>query len=425
VTDNPTIAHLAAGLGGGADIAGLRLHQALRRMGLDSRFYYGSGESDDPSLIPVFQNRSFFWRNAAAIAISWRNRRTAPGGFVTSPRWIRKTPIQAIGKLPLVVNLHWVPRWLDLPSFLNSLPPALPVTWTLHGLQPITGGCHYPGECNGFTKECGNCPQQKKPGATDATNKFFRLKERLYQRANLHFVGNSEWTTAQARRSGLAKFARSIRTIHYGLDVEQFKPVDKAVARTALGIADGKFVVGFACSDFSEERKGARLLLEALKVLPAQKILLLTFGTGKWPAASGIETMQLETLNSPQLQCLFYSALDVFAMPSRVETFGNVAMEAMACETPVVAYPAGGLVDVVADGETGLMEPEIGSVPGLAQMLQWMKQHPKERVNMGIAGRQRVIRHFTDSLMARRYTELYHELAPLEESFGRMLDNPL
>jgi glycosyltransferase involved in cell wall biosynthesis len=161
--------------------------------------------------------------------------------LLNTPR--EETPIQAIGKLPLVVNLHWVPRWLDLPSFLTSLPPALPVTWTLHGLEPITGGCHYPGECDGFTKECGNCPQQKKPGPADATNKFFRLKERLYQRANLHFVGNSEWTTAQARRSGLAKFARSIRTIHYGLDVEQFKPVAKAVARTALGLADGKFVV--------------------------------------------------------------------------------------------------------------------------------------------------------------------------------------
>jgi glycosyltransferase involved in cell wall biosynthesis len=424
VTDNPTIAHLGAGLWGGANIAGLRLHQALRRMGLDSRFYYGSGEADDPTLIPVFQNRSFFWRNAAAIAISWRNRRTAPGGFVTSPRWIRKTPIQAIGKLPLVVNLHWVPRWLDLPSFLNSLPPALPVTWTLHGLEPITGGCHYPGECDGFTKECGNCPQQKKPGSTDATNKFFRLKERLYQRVNLHFVGNSEWTTAQARRSGLAKFARSIRTIHYGLDVEQFKPVDKAVARTALGIADGKFVVGFSCLDFHEKRKGADILMEALKTFPAREIVLLVLGAGKWPL-SGIETIPMGGLSSPRLQSIYYSALDVFAMPSRVETFGNVAMEAMACETPVVAYPAGGLADVVADGETGLMEPEIGSVPGLARMLQWMKQHPKERVNMGIAGRQRVIRHFTDSLMARRYTELYHELVPLEESFGRMLDNPL
>jgi Glycosyltransferase len=318
--------------------------------------------------------------------------------------------------MPLVVNLHWVPRWLDVPSFFNSLPSGLPVIWTLHDLIPITGGCHYPGECDGFTKECGNCPQQKKPGRTDATYKFFHLKENLYKRANLHFVGNSEWTTAQARRSGLAKYAKSIRTIHYGLDVEQFKPVDKAVARKALRIADGKFVVGFSCLDFYESRKGADILMEALKTFPANEIVLLVLGAGKWPA-SEVETIPMGSLGSPRLQSIFYSALDVFAMPSRVETFGNVAMEAMACETPVVAYPAGGLADVVADGETGLIEPEIGSVPGLVRMLQWMRQHPAERVAMGIAARQRVIEKFPDTLMARRYTNLYHELVPEEKSF--------
>jgi glycosyltransferase involved in cell wall biosynthesis len=109
-------------------------------------------------------------------------------------------------------------------------------------------------------------------------------------------------------------------------------------------------------------------------------------------------------------------------MPSLVETFGNVAMEAMACETPVVAYPAGGLADVLADGETGLYEKDIGSVPGMVRMLQWMWQHPKERVAMGLAGRQRVIKNFSDSLMARRYTELYGELVPAEKSFSRPAD---
>ena len=64
-------------------------------------------------------------------------------------------------------------------------------------------------------------------------------------------------------------------------------------------------------------------------------------------------------------------------MPSQIETFGNVAMEAMACETPVAAYPAGGLADVVADGETELIEREPGSVSGLARMLHWMWKHPK------------------------------------------------
>jgi glycosyltransferase involved in cell wall biosynthesis len=324
--------------------------------------------------------------------------------------------IQATGKMPHVVNLHWVPRWLDLPSFFNSLPPGIPVIWTLHDLIPITGGCHYPGACDGFTKQCGSCPQQKNPRPNDATNKFFRIKERLYQRTNLHFVGNSEWTTAQAKRSGLVEYAKSIRTIHYGLDVEQFKPVDKTVAKRALGITDGKFVVGFSCLDFNERRKGAEILMEALKTFPAKEIILLVLGAGKWPV-TGVETIPMGSLGSPRLQSIFYSALDVFAMPSRVETFGNVAMEAMACETPVVAYPAGGLMDVVAAGETGLMDAEIGSVAGIARMLQWMWQHPKERVEMGIASRQRVIEKFCDSLMARRYMELYHEVVPGERSF--------
>jgi glycosyltransferase involved in cell wall biosynthesis len=412
------IAHFTSQLPGGANIAGRRLHEALRRSGLESNFYYGTGDSNDPSVLPLFQNQTFIRRNVAALATSWRSRQETPGGFVTSPSWIRKTPIQAIGKMPLVVNLHWVPRWLDLPSFFASLPPGMPVVWTLHDLIPITGGCHYPGECDGFTKQCGNCPQQKKPRPHDATHKFFRTKAHWYERINLHFVGNSEWTTAQAKRSALVKLARSVRTIHYGMDVNQYQPVDKLAARKALRIPEGKFVIGFACSDFNEKRKGAELLLKALTAFPTDKVVLLVLGGGQWPRnVTPIETIQMGSIGSPRLQSVFYSALDVFAMPSQIETFGNVAMEAMACETPVVAYPAGGLADVVADGETGLIEPETGSVSGLVRRLQWMWQHPKERAVMGVAGRQRVLQHFSDTLMARRYTNLYHELVPGEKSF--------
>ena len=410
IDDAAVVAHFTSQLAGGANIAAQRLHLALCRAGMKSVLHFGTGEAIDSTMVPAFQNRTFFLRNAVALANSWRGRREAKGGFVTSPRWIRKTPIQRFGTLPKVINLHWVARWLDLPSFFGSLPPGLPVVWSLHDLIPITGGCHYPGECDHFTRRCGNCPQQRRPGPLDDTYKFFCIKDRCYSGKNLHLIGNSEWTTSQIRRSGLAKHAVSIRTIHCGLNAEQYKPVDKLCARRALEISDDRFVVGFGCSDFSEERKGAALLLEALKNPLSEKTLLLTFGAGKWPSANGVDTMQLGPLNSPQLQCLFYSALDVFAVPSRVETFGNVAMEAMACETPVIAYAAGGLTDVVADHETGLLEPEIGSVAGLVRMLQWMWKHPKERVSMGIACRQRVIENFSDSLMASRYTKLYHEL---------------
>ena len=407
------IAHFSSHLSGGGHIAARRLHDALRRNGLESRFYYGTGETSDPSYVRLYQNQTFFRRNLAALLTSCQNRRQAPNGYILSPGWIRKTPFARFGVKPAVINLHDVDRWLDLPSFFNSLPAGLPVVWSLHVLLPITGGCIYTGDCEGFTRQCGNCPQLKRPGPRDATHKFFRLKEHWYKKLNLHLVGNSEWTTSQAQRSTLAKYAQSIHTIPYGLNVEQFKPVNKNVAREALGIADDKFVIGFACSDFTERRKGAHLLIEALKAFPSKQITLAVFGSGLWPQnATDVETLAMGSMGSPRLQSLYYSALDVFAMPTRVETFGLVALEAMACETPVVAYPAGGLADVIADGQTGMMEPEIGSVPGLVRMLDWMWKHPAERIAMGRTARQRVIEKFSDTLMARRYLDLYHELVP-------------
>lgn len=155
------IAHFSSQLGGGGHIAARRLHEALRRQNLESLFYYGTGETSDPSYIPLYQNRSFLRRNLAALAISWRSRRQPIDGYIYSPRWIRKTPLSDTAKTPAIINLHDIARWLDLPSFFNSLPDGLPVVWSLHTLFPITGGCIYSGGCDGFTRQCGNCPQQK------------------------------------------------------------------------------------------------------------------------------------------------------------------------------------------------------------------------------------------------------------------------
>jgi len=406
------IAHFASELSGGANIAARRLHEALRKSGVESYFFHGTGIPPDKSYISLFENKSFIRRNQAALATSWRSRMGCSEGFVTSPRWIRKTPIQESGKYPAIVNLHWVARWLDLPSFFASLPDNIPVVWSLHDLIPITGGCHYPGECDGFMKQCGDCPQQRYPHAFDASRTFFNIKKDWYDRINLHFVANSRWTAAQTNRSALGKLAKSVHVIHYGLDVQQYIPVDRTIAKAALKIPEGKFVIGFSCSDFHEKRKGAHLLLEALKDLPSDNVMLLVLGGGNWPRDQGrFETISLGSLNTPRLQSIFYSALDVFAAPSKVETFGNVAMEAMACATPVVAYSAGGLADVLVNGETGLVEPECGNIKKFAAMLKWMSQHSSERILMGRAARERVLMKFTDTRMASEYQKLYYDIS--------------
>jgi len=138
---------------------------------------------------------------------------------------------------------------------------------------------------------------------------------------------------------------------------------------------------------------------------------LLVFGAGKLPNINDrYQVIELGSITSPHLQSLFYSACDVFAAPSRIESFGLTALEAMACATAVVAFSTGGLVDLVADGETGLLEQKVGSVTGVHDRLDWMLRHPVERQNMGLAARQRVEKQFGSALMARRYVELYNRL---------------
>ena len=406
-----SVAHFSTYLGGGAGIAAQRLHRGLLSHGVDSHFFHGEGSTSDPTFKSAYQNHSFLHRNLAAIRTSIQNRKTSEGGFVTGPGWIRPTPLRDTGLQPDIVNLHWVARWLDLPSFFHSLPHNQPVVWSIHDLIPITGGCHYPKECDHFSKECGNCPQQKSPHPRDATHKNFRIKKGLYEGANLHFVGNSTWTTEQIHRSALGKCAKSITTIPLGLDPSQYAVIDKSVARQALQIPEGKFVIGFACSDFHEKRKGADLLLKVLESLPSDNILLLIFGSGKWPQNAGrYQTISMGNIGSPRFQSLYYSALDVFALPSEVETFGNVAMEAMASGVPVVAFTGGGVRDVVSDGVTGLIESDYGNTQGFAAKLSWLYLHPKELIQMGLNSRARVLDNFTESKMATMYQNLYRNI---------------
>jgi glycosyltransferase involved in cell wall biosynthesis len=229
---------------------------------------------------------------------------------------------------------------------------------------------------------------------------------------NLHIVGNSEWTTRQARRSALMRHSRSFHTIPPGLDTETFTCVEKSSARHALHVADDKFVVGFSCADLSDPNKGAILLLESLRELVRRiEITLLVFGSGKLPDVDGkFEVVELGAIQSPRLQSIFYSACDVFAAPSRIESFGLTVLEAMACGTPVVAFRTGGIAELVVHEKTGLLADVAAGASGLIEGLSWMSHHPNERQNMGRAARRRVEQEFTASLTAERYAELYRSL---------------
>jgi glycosyltransferase involved in cell wall biosynthesis len=402
--------HFTSETSGGAGVAARRLHRGLLDLGADSRFLYGNGDCNADQAVRKPTTTNYLLRIKEDLSWGRCHRLAGPGGgLFTSPHGARRTPLSFFGDTPDVVNLHWVARWLDVPSFLRSLPRWLPVVWSLHDMNPFTGGCHLSNGCERFTERCHHCPQLRYPWALDASWRYFHAKRRAYRGRRLHIVGNSRWTTAQARRSALLRDAVSFDTVPLGLDTSEYAALEKGLARRALGLPDADFVLGFACADLSYANKNLHGLGEAIAALPERhRCLLLTFGPGKAPPLrESVRTIQFGPLSSPRLQSIFYSALDVFVMPSKMETFGQAGLEAMACGTPVIAYRTGGIPDFVEDGATGLLAPDPEDPMGLTERLEWMRTHAPERRLMGVAGRQRVEAEFTLKRMAERYLRIY------------------
>jgi len=102
------------------------------------------------------------------------------------------------------------------------------------------------------------------------------------------------------------------------------------------------------------------------------------------------------------------SVADLLLLPSQTESFGLVALEAMACEVPVLATRVGGIPEVVEDGETGFLF-EVGDVDGMAEAAMMILSDGGRRETMGRNGRNVAARFATDKIIPQ-YEELYRSV---------------
>jgi glycosyltransferase involved in cell wall biosynthesis len=112
---------------------------------------------------------------------------------------------------------------------------------------------------------------------------------------------------------------------------------------------------------------------------------------------------------SDELLSVYYTAADVCVVPSHYEPFGLVAIEAMACSTPVIASDVGGLQFTVVPEETGLLAPPKDEVV-FAEAIDRILSNPDWRNQLGQRARQRVEDKFSWDGVAHQLSDLYLQL---------------
>jgi glycosyltransferase involved in cell wall biosynthesis len=416
------IAHLAwSDTSGGAAIAAHRLHRGLRRISVDSRMLVAEKRCLDETVQVAARGQKMSERLRCRIrskVISRdfaRYRTTRPAHlerFSDDRAWEPNLLPDFLPKADLY-NLHWVAGFLDYRTFFTRVPRDVPLVWTLHDMNPFTGGCHYTAGCERFVAACGACPALGSTDSKDLSAEIFRRKCAAYARLNperVRVVAPSVWLSREASRSALlGKF--DISTIPYGLDTEIFQPRGRGIAREVFGIPQDLRVVMFVAHSFQSHRKGLDLLVAALTQRNVSSdIGLISVGTNELSAAMpGGCCYALGELNNERLMSFAYSAADLFVLPAREDNLPNVVLEAMACGTPVVAFDVGGLPDMVRPDVTGLLVP-ADNVQALRASIETLFNDKERLARMSRECRRVAIEEYGLELQAERYRQVYEEL---------------
>jgi starch synthase len=219
--------------------------------------------------------------------------------------------------------------------------------------------------------------------------------------------------------------AERVRVIRNGIDTDEYRPDPNTDVLERYGVDLTRPYVIFVGR--ITRQKGVPVLLRAASMLIPEAQLVLLAGAADTPeqlaevtelvdglrtgengrARSGVIWIP-EMLSKPEVIQLLTHAT-VFAIPSIYEPLGIVNLEAMACGTAVAGSRTGGIPEVVADGETGLLVPP-GEPEPLAEALNTLLRDPARAEAMGQAGRKRVVAEFGWPAIAAQTAGLYAEL---------------
>jgi len=394
---------------GGAARATYRLHRGLLDAEVNSQMLVQKKRTTDETVYGVEGVSGFFYDGARRKIDSlpvYQYRSRNPELF--SPAWLPERRLTNIRRIdPDIIHLHWITGGFITPETISELDK--PLIWTLHDMWPFTGGCHIAKDCTKYTDRCGECPHLNSSDSTDLSRSVWKRKNEAWKDLKFNIVTPSPWLADCVQKSSLLS-GNDIRVIPNGLDINSFRPREPNTVREELGLDPEAKLVCFGASR-DTHNKGADLFFEALEHINTSHdhIQIALFGQVRPPEFSDAElsTINVGYIEKEVLKGL-YSDADVVVIPSRMESFGQMASESLASGTPVVGFNATGIKHIVDHKDTGYLadpyDPE-----DLAQGIDWVLEEPDRNKKLSKNGREAARDRFDISRVVEQYHNLYKQ----------------
>ena len=405
---------------GGAARSAFRLHDGLKRAGIESSMIVSPMERGGKAVVPFEVSNNFirtvqrFNRGLQIQRNLNRYSHKQPEGLELFSSDRSRYGVELAHSLPPcdVIHLHWISGFVDLPNFFQIIPPDKTVIWTLHDMNTFSGGCHFSLECNRYQQGCGQCPQLGSVDHRDLSNQIWRRKKRVFSKVNtkrLHFVAPSRWLAYETKQSPLLnRFPLSV--IPYGIDTDEFSPRNKESARAALGLSPKANVILFIAHNVRIKRKGLKILHEALQQISQNNsYCLLSIGRGNIFKDLKFQHIHLGRIENDRLLASVISAAGLFVIPSQQDNLPNTVLEAMACGTPVLGFNTGGIPDMVREGVTGCLVNN-GDIEGLSGQIVEMFKDREFLTKLSDNCRRIAVDEYALHISAKRYLDLYEQV---------------
>ena len=423
---------------GGAERSAKNLADVYRRMGHESWLAVGTKRTSDPNVLVIPNDES---RNAVVRAIDHLRpslprvrglgraaaaaRRVAePSRLLSTERGREDVDFPGTARLldlpphhPEIVHLHNLHGgYFDL-RVLPELSRRVPTVLNVRDGWLMSGHCAFSLGCERWKGGCGNCPDLTLFPAVkrDATAFNWERKRAILAASRLYVTTPSQWMMDRVNESIIAASVVEERVIPNGVDTGTFFPGDRAAARRATGVEADALVLLVAANGLRhnvwKDYVTLRGAIERLGTRPwPRRLVVLAVGDDAPREQIGSVALRfVPFVDDSERLADFYRAADVYLHAARVESFGNVLLEARACGTPVVATAVGGIAEQIRDGDSGMLV-EPGNPAAFAAAVEQLIDNPSMRERIATGGLRHVVREFTLPRQAERFLAWYGEI---------------